>query len=196
LSTDAARPTSDGQAPTAAPDVPAPASPSRPVAVPRDTTGGALSARLREARARLEPERPSIPAPRTPEGVVPPPVLGHGAGAPAADLLRAVDDLLARLVEVEDDPQDPDRRTLARALELVATGVPDAGWSVDERLEGESLLGASELAGPLHDDAAALLERLDAEERPAPAVEVDAVVTALRVARMVLDLESFARQAR
>ena len=67
---------------------------------------------------------------------------------------------------------------------------------VGERLEGEALLGATELARPLHDDAAALLERLDAEERPASAVEVDAVVTALRVARMVLDLESFARQVR
>lgn len=186
--------TNDDPAPDAEPEVPGTS--SGPVAVPDDTSGGALAARLREARARLEPERPSIPAPRSPEGVVPPPVFGRGAGAPAADLVRAVDDLLARLVDLEDDAQDPDSRALVRALELVATGVPDAGWSADERLEGEALRGAAELAGPLHDDAAALLERLDAEERPASAVEVDAVVAALRVARMVLDLESFARQVR
>lgn len=187
MSTDAAMPTSDQPAPTAAPG---------PVAVPADTSGGALSARLREARARLEPERPSIPAPRSPEGVVPPPVFGRAAGAPAADLVRAVDDLLARLVELEDDPQDAERRALVRAVQLVATGVPDAGWSADDRIEGEALPRASELAGPLNDDAAALLERLDAGEHPAAAVEVDAVVTALRVARMVLDLESFARRVR
>jgi hypothetical protein len=190
LSTDAAMPPSDAPAPTAERPV------AGPVAVPHDTSGGPLSARLREARARLEPERPSIPAPRSPDGVVPPAVFGRGAGAPAADLVDAVDALLERLVELEDDPQEPEQRALVRAVELVATGVPDAGWSADDRLEGEALLGAADLAGTLHTDAAGLLERLDAEERAAPAVEVDAVVTALRVARMVLDLESFARQVR
>ena len=187
MSTDAAMPTSDGTVPDARP---------RPVAVPDDTSGGRLSARVREARARLEPERPSIPAPRSPEGVVPPPVFGRGPGAPPADLVRAVDDFLARLVELEDDPQEPESRALVRAVELVSVGVPDAGWSADERLEGEVLLGAADLAGSLHDDASALLERLDGEDRAGPAVEVDAALTALRVARMVLDLESFARQVR
>jgi hypothetical protein len=190
LTTDAAMPPTDAPASTAE------RAAAGPVAVPSDTSGGQLSARLCEARARLEPERPSIPAPRSPEGVVPPAVFGRGAGAPAADLVEAVDELLERLVELEDDPQEPDRRALVRAVELVATGVPDAGWSADDRLEGESLLGAADLAGTLHTEAAELLERLDAEERAAPAVEVDAVVTALRVARMVLDLESFARQVR
>jgi len=189
LSTDAAMPTSDGSVSAARPA-------AGPVAVPDDTSGGALSARLREARARLEPERPSIPAPRSPEGVVPPPVFGRGTGAPAADLVRAVDDLLARLVELEDDPQEPERRALARAVQLVATGVPDAGWSADDRIEGETLVEAAELADTLQGAASGLLERLDADDRAAPAVEVDAVVTALRVARMVLDLESFARQVR
>lgn len=190
MSTDAAMPPTDVPAPAAERPV------AGPVAVPRDTSGGALSARLREARARLEPERPSIPAPRSPDGVVPPAVFGRAAGGPSDDLVSAVDALLDRLVELEDDPQEPEQRALVRAVELVATGVPDAGWSADDRLEAETLLAASELAGTLHTDAAALLERLDAEERAAPAVEVDAVVTVLRVARMVLDLESFARQVR
>ncbi|HSK61755.1 MAG TPA: hypothetical protein VK935_22155, partial [Actinomycetospora sp.] len=123
MSTDAAMPPTDAPAPTGERPV------AGPVAVPRDISGGPLSARLREARARLEPERPSIPAPRSPEGVVPPPVFGRGAGAPATDLVEAVDELLGRLVELEDDPQEPEQRALVRAVELVATGVPDAGWS-------------------------------------------------------------------
>ncbi|MFC5140768.1 hypothetical protein ACFPK1_21205 [Actinomycetospora rhizophila] len=163
-----------------------------------DDAGGRLTARLREARARLRPEQIVIPAPRTPEGVVPPAPFSRGDGPPPADLLRAIDELAAQLaaLEQEDDAQTPDRRALLRALDRSVAGVPDGGWSREDRIDAEALAGASELAVTLHDAAAALVERLDAEERTGPAVEVDAVATALQVARMVLDLEGFARHGR
>lgn len=190
MSADAATPASpadDGPAPEARPVV-------GPTAVPVDSSGGRLTARLREARARLEPERPSIPAPRSPEGVVPPPVFGRGAGAPSADLVKAVDKLLSELAALEDDTRAPERRTLVRAVELAAAGIPDEGWSAELRVGDEALTGASELAGTHLTAAEALLERLDREDRGGPAVEVDGVVTSLRVAKMVLDLESFTRR--
>ncbi|MDD7966889.1 hypothetical protein [Actinomycetospora lemnae] len=159
-----------------------------------EPAGGRLTARLREARARLEPEQAVIPAPRSPEGVVPPPTFGR-AGAAPADLVAAVDQLVAELAQLEGGTEDdPDRRALLRALDLSASGVPEAGWSTG--LAAEDLAGAADMAGTLHDAAEALLGRLDAEERAASAVEVDAVVTALRVARVVLDLEAFARHGR
>jgi hypothetical protein len=194
LSTDAATPASpadDGPAPEARP---AAGPVAGPTAVPVDSSGGRLTARLREARARLEPERPSIPAPRSPEGVVPPPVFGRGAGAPSADLVKAVEKLLTELADLEDDTRAPERRTLVRAVELAAAGIPDEGWSAELRVDDEALTGASELAASHLTAAEALLERLDREDRGGPAVEVDGVVTSLRVAKMVLDLESFTRR--
>jgi hypothetical protein len=166
-----------------------------PDSVPRDAGGGLLAARLREARARLEPERIVVPEPRSPEGVVSPPVLGEPR-TPAADLVRAVDQLLAVISELEQEPEAPDQAVLVRVVELSSTGVPEAGWSIAEGIDAESLAGAAELAGTLQTSAEALLDRLDAEERDAPAVEVGAVVTALQVARMVVDLESFTRHGR
>lgn len=176
-----------GTAPGEAPDP----TPDRAADEP---AGGRLTARLREARARLEPEQAVIPAPRSPEGVVPPPTFGRTGAAPA-DLVAAVDQLVAELAQLEGGTEDdPDRRALLRALDLSASGVPEAGWSTG--LAAEDLAGAADIAGTLHDAAEALLGRLDAEERATSAVEVDAVVTALRVARVVLDLEAFARHGR
>lgn len=168
----------------------------RPDTGPDEAAGGRLTARVREARARLQPERPLVPAPRSPEGVVPPPDLGPREGAPAPDLVRSLDDLHTSLAQLEEAPGTRERCALVRAIELSASGVPDAGWSTKERIDNHALTGAAELAGTLHASATALLERLDAEERAAPAVEIGAVVTALQVARMVLDLESFARHGR
>ncbi|MEJ2865001.1 hypothetical protein [Actinomycetospora flava] len=162
-----------------------------------DDAGGRLTARLREARARLQPAETVIPAPRTPEGVVPPVPFQRGSGPPPADLLRTVDALAARLAELEDDDgRTPERRALLRALDRSAAGVPDGGWSGEDRVDAEALADAAELAAALHAAAASLLERLDAEERTGSAVEVDAVATALQVARMVIDLEAFARHGR
>ncbi|MEJ2887799.1 hypothetical protein [Actinomycetospora aeridis] len=189
---------------TRVPDVPRQASPDHdrqsdagpgPVA---DDAGGRLTARLREARARLQPEPTVIPAPRTPEGVVPPAPFGRGGSTPPADLLRAVDELAARLAELEQDRDAPapERHALVCALDRSATGVPDGGWSREDGLDAESLADAGDLTLSLHDAAAALVERLDAEDRPGSAAEVGGVVTALQVARMVLDLEAFARHGR
>lgn len=185
--------------------VPAPAEPvhdttreaSAAVGPVPDDAGGRLTARLREARARLEPEQTVIPAPRTPEGVVPPAAFGRGGGRPPADLLRAVDELAGRFAELEDDDgRAPERRALLRALDRSTAGVPDGGWSGEDRVDAEALAGAAELAGSLHAAATSLVERLDAAERTGSAVEVDAVATALQVARVVLDLEAFARHGR
>ncbi|MDD7930937.1 hypothetical protein [Actinomycetospora straminea] len=165
-----------------------------PSPVPDEPAGGRLTARMREARERLEPEETVIPAPRTPQGVVPPAVFGR-AGAAPAELVGAVDQLVAELAHLEGgSDDDPDRRALLRALDLSASGVPEAGWSTG--LAADDLAGAVEIATTLHEAAELLLGRLDAEERAASAVEVDAVVTALRVARVVLDLEAFARHGR
>ena len=171
--------------------------PATPVGPVPDDAGGRLTARLREARARLQPQETVIPAPRTPEGVVPPVPFRRGGGPPPADLLRAVDGLAARLAELEDDEgRAPERRALLRALDRSAAGVPDGGWSNRDRIDAEALADAADLAASLHTAAASLLERLDAEERTGSAVEVDAVATALQVARVVIDLEAFARHGR
>jgi hypothetical protein len=183
---------------TAAEPGPAPEpEPAAPEArVPEEEpAGGRLTARIREAHDRLAPEPLAIPAPRSPEGVVPPPEMRRTVG-PAADLVAALVDLRGRLARLEGAPGSPERRALVRVLELSSTGVPDAGWSLDERIEAAALAAAADEAGALHATAAALLARLDAEDRAASAVEVDAVVTALQVARVVLDLESFARHGR
>ncbi|GAA4807649.1 hypothetical protein GCM10023200_51600 [Actinomycetospora chlora] len=185
-------------APETAPEpAPDPAPPAVPDArVPEEEpAGGRLTARVREAHDRLAPEPLAIPAPRSPEGVVPPPEMRRTVG-PAKDLVAALVDLRGRLARLEGAAGSPERRALVRVLELSSTGVPDAGWSLDERIEAAALAAAADEAGALHATAAALLARLDAEDRAASAVEVDAVVTALQVARMVLDLESFARHGR
>lgn len=202
VGTDAAAEAAESPGPDIASYVPAQAAPVHettrepapgPVA---DDAGGRLTARLREARARLQPEQTTIPAPRTPEGVVPPVPFGQGAGTPPADLLQEVDVLAAQLAELEDEAEDPARLALLRALDRSAAGIPDGGWSRADRIDAESLADAVELADVLHAATASLLERLDAEERTGAAVEVDAVATALQVARVVLDLEAFARHGR
>ncbi|MHC1563402.1 hypothetical protein ACR9E3_30980 [Actinomycetospora sp. C-140] len=175
----------------------APATPVAPAAAPGERRepphGGRLTARMREARSRLEPERTVIPEPRSPEGVVPPAAFAGGSAKPAKDLVSSLEDLHAAVAETEESPEAPERRALVRVLELSAAGVPDAGWSSQERVDAETLAGAAAVAGTLLASAEAVLERLDADGRAASAVEVDAVVTSLRVARMVLDLESFDR---
>lgn len=158
-----------------------------------DRPEGPWSGRAREARSRLVPERPVIPAPRSPGGVEVPPVFGKGPGAAPADLVRAVETLTTHLVAVEDAPDDPAHRALLRIAAMLSTGVPDRGWSAGEDLDTDALGAAAELAGSLHEEAAGLLERLDAADRPSPAVVVDALVTSLRVTRMVAELEVFAR---
>jgi hypothetical protein len=183
--------TADGV--TEAPAEPAEAAaPAPPPAAGPEPAGGRLTARVRDARVLLAPEPLAIPAPRSPEGVVPPPVLGRAVD-PDAGLVEAVDALRGELARLEGAPTGPEQRALVRVLDLSATGVPDGGWSRGERIDAAALAGAAEVAGTLHASATALLERLDAEERAASAVEIDAVVTALQVARVVLDLESFAR---
>ena len=157
---------------------------------PRSGEPGRLGRRVQEARERLSPARLAIPEPRAAEGVVP--IQSFGTPAPPKDLVTALDALGTRLAGIENGAGEDAPRALARAVALVAVGVPEEGWSSDDGFTGETLVAASALAGSLHDDAAALLERLDAEDRPGSAVEIDAVVTSLRVARMVLDLESFA----
>jgi len=146
-----------------------------------------------EARARLEPDRPVIPAPRAPGGVTVPPVFASRADAPERGLLADADALVAALAALEDHPDTPAHLALARIGALTASGVPERGWSAGEGLAVEVLLEAAARAGELHEAAASLLTRLDAEDRPAPAVVVDAIATSLRVMRVVADLEVFAR---
>lgn len=187
----------------AGPVLPAPRTGGRPVETPAgreepaDPDGsadgtGPWSGRAREARARLVPERAVIPAPRA-GGVDVPPPFGRGAGAAPDDLVRDADALIAQLVAVENTPDETTHRVLLRVDALLAAGVPDRGWSTGEDLGPDVLADAAELAGTLHAAAAALLERLDAAELPSPAVVVDALTTSLRVTRMVVELEVFAR---
>jgi hypothetical protein len=184
------------------PDLPAPrsgragsgrADESAPQRTAPDPPKDSWSSRAREARQRLVPERTTIPAPRTPGGVEVPPAFGRGPGAAPAPLVRAADALVTKLAAVEEAPDQPTHKALLRIGTLVATGVPDRGWSAGEDLDAEVLGAAAELAGSLHEEAASLLEKLDAAERPSPAVVIDALVMSLRVTRMVAELEVFAR---
>jgi hypothetical protein len=158
-------------------------------AVPR----AALAERVREARARLDPPTVSVPEPRSAEGVVPAPDLRTDPDAPAKDLVAAVDALAEELEAVEADQDDDARRVLCRIAAWVGDGVPEAGWSADEGLDVEVLRSTSEAAKELHGHAAALLERLDSEERHGPAAVVDSVATTLRVVGVVADLEVMER---
>ena len=155
----------------------------------------ALAERLREARARLDPPTVTVPAPRSPDGVV---ATGPdtGADAPAEDLVAAVERLAQELEAVESDGDDEAHRLLCRIAGRVGEAVPDAGWSADEGLDVDVLRAASEAARELHERATALLERLDAEERNGSAVEVDSVATTLRVVGVVADLEVMERARR
>ena len=99
----------------------------------------------------------------------------------------------SELQAVETDRDDEAHRTLCRIAELVADGVPEAGWSADEEIDVDTLRATSEAARGLHGKAATLLERLDAEKRHGPAAVVDSVATTLRVVGVVADLEVFER---
>ena len=170
------------------------------VATTRDPEGGtaapaALAARLREARARLDPPPVTVPAPRSADGVV---TAGPDTGvdAPDEDLVAAVDGLARELEAVEADEGDDARRLLCRIAGRVGDGVPEAGWSADEGLDVEVLRAASEAARDLHERAATLLARLDAAERNGSAVVVDSLATTLRVVGVVADLEVMERARR
>lgn len=165
----------------------------RPVPEERPEGIAALRMRAAEARDRLVPERPAIPAPRTPGGVTPPPSFRSDPHAPAPDLLAAADTLVADLAALEDAEDEPGRDALARIADLTTEGVPDHGWSTEEDVAVDDLVAAAATAAILHASAAALLERLDAEDRGLPAATVDALAGSLRVIRMVADLEVFAR---
>ena len=149
----------------------------------------ALADRVREARARLDPPAVTVPAPRSAGGVVPASEPTVGADAPDEDLVAAVDRLAEELGAVESDREDEAHRALCRIAGLVRDGVPEAGWSADEELGVDVLRATSEAARGLHERAAALLARLDAEERHGSAVVIDSVATTLRVVRVVADLE-------
>lgn len=153
----------------------------------------ALAERVREARARLDPPTVSVPEPRSADGVVPAPDLRSDPDAPAKDLLEAVDALAEELETVEGDRDDDAHRLLGRLAAWAGDGLPDAGWSAEEGLDVEVLRATSEAAKGLHGRAAALLERLDSEERPGPAAMVDSVATTLRVVGVVADLEVMER---
>lgn len=153
----------------------------------------ALAERVREGRARLDPPSVSVPEPRSAEGVVPAPELRSDPHAPAKDLVAAVDELVEELEAVEQDREDEARRSLCRIAAWVGDAVPEAGWSADEGLDTDVLRATSEAARELHQHAAALLERLDAEERHGPAAAVDSVATTLRVVGVVADLEVMER---
>ena len=154
---------------------------------------GDLRRRAVEARARLRPERVAIPAPRSPGGVWMPVLPTSDPHRPAADLVAAADALVADLTALERTPDDPAHHALARIAELTRAGVPEQGWSAAEELAVEALEETAALAGRLAHAGAALLERLDADDRPSPAVVVDALATSLRVTAMVAELEVFAR---
>lgn len=158
-------------------------------AVPTHPAG--LRAKAEQARARLRPEPPVIPAPRNPGGVDVPVAFG-GAEQTPKDVTAALDALVTRLSEIEQAPEVPAHHALARIGELTSAGVPDEGWSADERIDTDVLSEAAGIAAELHEQAAALLERLDAVELAAPAAVIDSLSASLRVIRMVADLEVFA----
>jgi hypothetical protein len=152
------------------------------------TAPAALADRVREARTLLVPPTVTVPAPRSPEGVVP---IGPDTGVdePGEDLVAAVERLAEELDAVEQDREDDAHRALGRIADLVGGGVPEAGWSADEGLDVDVLRATSEIARGLHQQAATLLERLDTEERHGSAVVIDSVATTLRVVGVVADLE-------
>ncbi|WP_018334198.1 hypothetical protein [Actinomycetospora chiangmaiensis] len=162
-----------------------------------EASGVGLVACVREARARLEPPTVAIPAPRSAAGVVAPPTMATAEDAPSEELLAEVDGLTEALDAVEaagDD--DPIHRVLCRIAELVAGGVPDAGWSATEEIDVAVLRGTSDAARGLQERAATLLARLDAEERPGPAAALAPLTTTLQVVVVVAELELFQRARR
>ncbi|WP_433800169.1 hypothetical protein [Actinomycetospora sp. CA-084318] len=162
-----------------------------------EAPGAGLSAPVREARARLEPPIVSVPAPRSAEGVVPPPALASTDDTPSDELLTEVDGLTEALEAVESAGADaPTHRVVCRIVELVAEGVPEAGWSADEGIDVAVLREASDAARGLQERAAKLLARLDTEERPGPAAAIAPLTTTLQVVVVVADLEQFARARR
>lgn len=164
-------------------------------AEPTSTTSAAsLHDLALEARARLEPATPSIPAPRTPGGVTPPAALVTRPDGGGRDLRAAVDALVEELGALERRPDAPVHRAFARIGELTAAGVPERGWSARDGLAVDDVVAAAARAGALHENAVALLARLDAADRPSSAAVVDAIATSLRVVRVVADLEVFARR--
>ncbi|GLZ50520.1 hypothetical protein [Actinomycetospora sp. NBRC 106378] len=162
-----------------------------------EASGVGLSAHVREARARLEPPTVSVPAPRSAQGVVAPPVVVTGQDAPSDELLAEVDGLTRALETVEAaGDESPAHQVLCRIAALVADGVPDAGWSTREQLDVDVLRDASDAARGLQERSAKLLARLDAEERPGPAAALAPLTTALQVVVVVADLEQFERARR
>jgi hypothetical protein len=158
-------------------------------AVPTHPAG--LRAKAEEARTRLQVEPPVIPAPRNPGGIDVPVAFGTSA-TPPKDVTAALDALVARLSEIEQAPDAPAHHALARIGELTSAGVPDEGWSGDEHIDTDVLSEATAIAAELHEQAAAVLEKLDAADLAAPAATIDSLATSLRVIRMVADLEVFA----
>lgn len=152
-----------------------------------------LHGRAVEARERLRPEGPAIPGPRSPQGVTVPPAFGPGGDRPSADVVAALDQLVADLAAVRAKPDEPTHHALVRIGELTTGAIPDAGWSLAEQLDPDVVAAAAELATELHTAAAAVLKRLDADELASPAVVIESVVTSLQVMHMVADLEVFAR---
>lgn len=169
----------------------------RPEAVPAPAAG--LAARVREARDRLDPPAVSVPAPRSAAGVVPAPALRVDPHAPSTELLAEFDGFTEELAAVEKPADGADgaaHRVLCRIVELVADGVPEAGWSASEEIDVEVLRATSDAARVLHGRAAALLATLDEQDRPGPAATVGSLVTTLQVVRVVADLELFERARR
>ena len=153
-----------------------------------------LHERAVEARARLAPERPLIPAPRSAGGVTPPAALDGGADGPSAEVAAATDALVEALAVLDGEPEEPAHRVLVRIDELTATGIPDRGWAATEGFDPEALAAAASKAGELHAAATAPLAQLDEAGLASPAVVVDALATALQIDRMVADLEVLGRQ--
>lgn len=172
----------------------------RPQAVPAaERDGAGLAARVGEARDRLDPPAVSIPAPRSAAGVVPAPALRVDPHAPSRALLAEFDAFAEELAAVEspaDGPAGEAHRVLCRITELVAAGVPEAGWSATEEIDVEVLRTTSDAARALHGRATALLATLDEQERPGPAAAVGSLVTTLQVVQVVADLELFERARR
>ncbi|MFC5066247.1 hypothetical protein [Actinomycetospora atypica] len=175
--------------------------PRRPQAVPATTErdGVGLAARVREARDRLDPPAVTVPAPRSAAGVVPAPALRVDPHAPSKELLAELDGFTAELAAVESPADGADgaaHRVLCRIVDLVADGVPEAGWSATEEIDVELLRATSDAARALHGRAAALLATLDEQDRPGPAAAVGSLVTTLQVVQVVADLELFERARR
>lgn len=164
-----------------------------PAGSPSSSAPG-LRALALEARARLDPGPPAIPAPRAPGGIMLPSTSTGRPDPAGRDLLTALDALADDLGALEREPDAPAHRALARIGALTAAGVPERGWSAREGLAVDDVVAGAARAGALHDSAVALLARLDAAGRSSSAAVVDAIATSLRVVRIVADLEVFARR--